>query len=155
MGQRTEFRRFEVGVPLRHTSVAVLLAMAVGLGACRTGSEDIRRWGTTVQGPRKLIAVLTHDKYSDEIRLEAAMTLVSMKPRNGRRVGIEGGDDQPGLMGALTQLPPNARAGLISKLVPALESEIKKPPPVTQGGQAAADPTVPYKDAAFALLTHD
>jgi hypothetical protein len=155
MGQRTEFRRFEVGVPLRHASVAVLLAMALGLGACRTGTDDIQRWGTTVQGPRKLIAVLTHDKYSDEIRLEAALTLVSMKPRNGRRVGIEGSDDQPGLMGALSQLPPSARAGLVSKLVPALEAEIKKPPPVVQGGQAAADPTVPYKDAAFALLTHD
>jgi hypothetical protein len=155
MGQRTEFRRIEVGVPSRHTILAVLLALGLGLGACRTGTDDIRRWGTTVQGPRKLIAVLMHDKYSDEIRLDAALTLVSMKPRNGRRVGIEGSDDQPGLMGALTKLPPSARAALVSKLVPALETEIKKPPPVAQGGQAAADPTIPYKDAAFALLTHD
>ena len=58
-------------------------------------------------------------------------------------------------MASLAQMPPAERAAIVTRLVPALEAEIKKPPPVAQGGQVAADPTVPYKDAAFALLTHE
>ena len=32
---------------------------------------------------------------------------------------------------------------------------MQKPLPSAQAGQAVADPTIPYKDAAFALLTHE
>ncbi len=134
---------------------AFLLALAVGTGACRTDKDNIHRWASTVQGPKKLIAVLTHDKYAIDLRVEAALALVSMKPRNGRRVGIDGSDDHPGLMTALSQMPPAARNAIVARLVPALEAEIRKPPPVAQGGQVAPDPSVPYKDAAFALLTVD
>jgi hypothetical protein len=134
---------------------AFLLALAVGTGACRTDEDNIHRWASTVQGPKKLIAVLTHDKYAIDLRVEAALALVSMKPRNGRRVGIDGSDEHPGLMTALSQMPPAARNAIIARLVPALEAEIRKPPPVAQGGQVAPDPSVPYKDAAFALLTVD
>jgi hypothetical protein len=39
-------------------------------------------------------------------------------------------------------------------MIPKLEEEMRKPPPKAQAGQPApADPTFPYKDAAFALLT--
>ena len=115
----------------------------------------MNRWASTVQGPKKLIAVLTHDKYPIDLRVEAALALIRMKPRNGRRVGIEGSDDQPGLMASLAQMAPAERTALVARLVPALEAEIKKPPPVAQGGQVAADPSIPYKDAAFALLKHE
>ncbi|HEY3499069.1 MAG TPA: hypothetical protein VGK73_30470 [Polyangiaceae bacterium] len=140
----------------RAFAVACFLSFATSVTACRTSNEDVRRWATTVQGPRKLIAVLTHDKYPLELRVEAALALVGMKPRNGRRVGIDGGDDQPGLIAALSQMAPATRASIVGRLVPALEAKIRQPPPVAQGGQAApADPSVPYKDAAFALLTSD
>jgi hypothetical protein len=99
--------------------------------------------------------VLTHDKYPMDLRVEAALALIRMKPRNGRRVGIEGSDDQPGLMASLAQMAPAERAAVVARLVPALEVEINKPPPVAQGGQVAADPSIPYKDAAFALLKHE
>src|SRR5687767_4620747 len=134
---------------------AFLLALAVGTGACRTDKDNIQRWSSTVQGPKKLIAVLTHEKYAIDLRVEAALALVSMKPRNGRRVGIDGSDDHPGLMTALSQMPPVARTAIVARLVPALEAETRKPPPVVQGGQVAPDTSVPYKYAAFALLTVD
>jgi hypothetical protein len=136
----------------------VLLSLVWALGAegCRTNADNIQHWATTVQGPKKLIAVLTHDKYPIELRVDAALALIRMKPRNGRRIGIDGSDDQPGLIASLTQLPPTTRTAIIAQLVPALEAEILKPPPVAQAGQATpSDPSVPYKDAAFALLTTD
>jgi hypothetical protein len=135
---------------------AVALFLALGTDACRTNADNIQHWATTVQGPKKLIAVLTHDKYPIELRIDAALALIRMKPRNGRRIGIDGSDDQPGLIASLTQMPPVTRQQIVSHLVPALEAEILKPPPVAQAGQAApSDPSVPYKDAAFALLTTD
>jgi hypothetical protein len=40
-------------------------------------------------------------------------------------------------------------------MVPKLEEQMRKEPPKAQAGQAAVpDPSFPYKDAAFALLTH-
>jgi hypothetical protein len=156
-GQTTKSATWSAGVRTRlgFFTGAALLALAVSTGACRTDKDNIQRWATTVQGPKKLIAVLTHDKYPIDLRVEAALALVSMKPRNGRRVGIDGSDDHPGLISSLGQLPPTARTAIVARLVPALEAQVKRPPPVVQGGQVAPDPSVPYKDAAFALLTHE
>jgi hypothetical protein len=140
----------------RFLSTFVLLgALAAGATACRTDSGNIKAWASKSQGPRKLVAVLTHEKYAMDLRVEAALTLVSMKPRGGRRIGIQGTDEQPGLIDALAQMQPAARGAIVTRLVPKLEEEMQKPLPAAQAGQAVADPTIPYKDAAFALLTHE
>lgn len=136
-------------------SLVLLGALAGGVAGCRTDSENIKAWASKSQGPRKLVAVLTHEKYPTDLRIEAALTLVSMKPRGGRRIGIQGTDEQPGLIDALAQMQPAARSAIVSRLVPKLEEEMLKPLPSAQAGQAVVDPTIPYKDAAFALLTHD
>lgn len=145
-----------LGAPLGRALGAAIMVTALGIGGCRTSNDDVHRWANTAQGPRKLLAVLTHDKYPLELRVEAALSLISMKPRAGRRVGIQGSDDQPGVVDALAQLPPAARNAIIGRLVPRLLEEMKRPLPVAQAGQPApTDPSVPYKDAAFALLTHN
>lgn len=137
------------------SSFVLLGALATTTVACRTDSDNIRAWASKSQGPRKLVAVVTHDKYAIDLRIEAALTLVSMKPRGGRRIGIQGTDEQPGLIDALTTMQPAERSSIVTRLVPKLEAEMLKPLPPAQAGQAVADPTIPYKDAAFALLTHD
>jgi hypothetical protein len=156
-GQTTKSATWSGGVRKNFGVFAgsLLLALAFSTGGCRTDKAKVERWATTVQGPKKLIAVLTHDKYPIDLRVEAALALVSMKPRNGRRVGIDGSDEHPGLITSLGQLPPAARTAIIARLVPALEAQVMRPPPVVQGGQVAPDPSVPYKDASFALLTHE
>ncbi len=134
--------------------VAAVLA-AAPLTACRTSADDIERWTHTAQGPRKLVAVLTHDKYSLEQRVEAAMALVRMKPRSGKSIGILGQDDQIGLLDALESLSPTDRLKIVTEMVPKLEAAMKQEPPKAQAGQPAPpDPSFPYKDAAFGLLTH-
>ena len=149
------FSSFGAGLARRTCILALPLVLAAFAPGCRTTPDDVNRWANTVQGPKKLVAVLTHDKYPTDLRVESGLALIRMKPRNGRRVGIEGSDDQPGLMASLAQMAPAERSVLVARLVPALEAEIKKPPPVAQGGQVAADPSIPYKDAAYALLKHD
>jgi hypothetical protein len=136
-------------------SIVLLGALAATSAGCRTDTGNIQAWGSKSQGPRKLVAVLTHEKYSTDLRIEAALMLISMKPRGGRRIGIQGTDEQPGLIDALAQMQPAARTAIVSRLVPKLEEEMLKPLPAAQAGQAVADPTIPYKDAAFALLTHE
>ena len=154
---RTERCSTVAGATAGRFVAAITVAAVLTLGqGCRTSEDDVHRWANTAQGPRKLVAVLTHDKYPIDLRIEAAETLVSMKPRGGRRIGIQGTDEQEGLVDALAQMAPAARSVLVSRLVPKLQAEMAKPPPVAQPGQATpADPSIPYKDAAFAILTHD
>ncbi len=144
-----------LGASTGRTLVVATAVVALSLGACRTSTDDVTRWAATSQGPKKLTAVLTHEKYPLDLRVEAAVALIGMKPRSGRRVGIQGGDDQPGLIAALGQLPPATRSALIAELVPRLEAEMKKPRPKPQGNEAPVDPGIPFKDAAFAILTEN
>lgn len=136
-------------VPGAVSVTALALALSLGLAAtgCRATADDIHRWGSTVQGPRKLLAVLTHDKYPMNLRVEAALTLIGMKPRAGTRVGIGS------LMGALSQLPTGERTKIVADVVPRITDEIRKPPKGKPEGRE--DTSIPYKDAAYALLTNE
>jgi len=147
-----------MGTGLRTSRVlsAWLLAAtcATALG-CRTSEADIHRWGETLNGPKKLEAVIRSDKYPLELRTEAALTLVRMKPRNGRRIGIEGGEDpeQTGIIAVLGSLPKDLRTKIVSQLIPQLDANIKDA--TARKATENQDTSFPYKDTIFALLTHD
>ncbi|MGC4066210.1 MAG: hypothetical protein QM784_16520 [Polyangiaceae bacterium] len=150
-----------MGTGLRSSRLLTALlfssAFVAGAGAvgCRTTESDVHRWGETQNGPKRLEAVISHDKYSDALRTEAAMTLVRMKARNGKRVGLEGGDDpeQRGLLAVLSSMPKETRGKLIGAMVPALEAGMRSPP--ADKASRRVDQSFSYKDAAFAILTHD
>jgi hypothetical protein len=133
---------------------ALLMASASAAGTmlvgCRVNDSDVRRWGTTEHGPDKLVAVLTHDKYDWPLRVEAALELMRMKPRSGRRVGINH------LVESLAQLTPDERKRIIDDMRPTLVAQMKLAPPVAAPGQAPPpDPSYAYKDATMAMLTYD
>jgi hypothetical protein len=69
--------------------VAMSSALAATATGCAVSNDDLKRWEGTERGPDKLYAVLTHAKYSDDVRKEAAMALIRMPSRNGQRVGIK------------------------------------------------------------------
>src|SRR5271165_1946148 len=69
--------------------LAGTLAALGGTTACAVSESDVHRWETTESGPEKLYAIVTHDKYSWPLREEAALSLVRMRPRNGKRIGLE------------------------------------------------------------------
>jgi hypothetical protein len=135
-------------------AVLAVTAAAACLPGCRTTNADVERWTETLNGPRKLVAVVTHAKYAPELRVAAAMALVRMKPRGGQHVGLQGEgeqSEQPGLLRALAGMPPASRAKIVSGMVPFLVRGMRGPAPAP----GASDPSIPYKDAAYALLTHD
>ncbi|MBN1607324.1 MAG: hypothetical protein JW940_11870 [Polyangiaceae bacterium] len=135
-------------------AVLAMTAATVCLPGCRATNADVERWAETLNGPRKLVAVVTHGKYAPELRVAAAMALVQMKPRGGQHVGLQGeGEqtDQPGLLRALSGMHPASRAKIVSGMVPYLVRGMTQPAPAPGG----SDPSIPYKDAAYALLTHD
>jgi hypothetical protein len=148
---------------------AVVLAMALGLGSlvittagCAVSESDVHRWETTEQGPRKLYAVVTHDKFAWNLRVEAALSLIRMKPRQGKNWGIpylvEGFKDEGGEFreGAIVALSPDARKQILEAMTPELVKQIKTPPPTKNpDGTRPPDTSTPFKDAAFAILSHD
>src|SRR5271165_555441 len=109
---------------------AVVAAAAALLGGvltvgCAVSESDVRRWETTEGGPEKLYAIVTHDKYSWSLREDAALSLIHMRPRNGKRVGLEylvlGYDTPLGkVQGALTVLTEEARKRIVDDIAPKL-----------------------------------
>lgn len=144
------------------TALAAALAMTLGASACRVAESDVKRWETTQRGPFKLVAVITHDKYSTDLRAEAALSLIRMPPRGGVRQGIsylvdkyKDEEGQP-REGALNELNEEARRQIVERMLPALVKELEQPPPAhTPDGRLPPDPSVPFKDAAFAMLIHE
>jgi hypothetical protein len=122
------------------------------------GEEGVRRH----QRPEKLYAIVTHDKYSWGLREEAALSLVHMRPRSGKRIGLEylalGLDTAQGkVQGALSVLTDEARRHIVDDIAPKLIDIIQQPPPpkAAEGQATPPDPSGPYVDAAFALLSHE
>lgn len=141
-GWRARFAGFAVGVAAAGSGLA-------GSG-CRVAEDDVHRWESTAHGPEKLRAVLIYDKYDTALRVESAMSLIRMKPRAGRRVGIVL------MVDSLASISPETRQVIVASLVPGIITELKKPPPIPQANQASPpDPSFPYKDAAYAMLTSD
>ncbi len=149
----------------RELSVAIALGtMCSGavVSGCAVSESDVHRWESTVRGPYKLVAVVLHDKYSWQLRIEAALALIRMPPRGGRRMGISylcekyKDDDMVDQDGALAALPEDARRKIVAGMVPAMIAEIQKPPPARKpDGTTEPDPSIPFKDAAFAMLSHE
>lgn len=124
-----------------------LIALA---SACAVGESDIRRWETTEHGPEKLYAVMTHDKYAAPLRAEAALSLIRMRPRGGQRVGLEN------LTRGLASLREDERRRVVGDIAGTLVEQMKQPAPQkTADGVIPPDPSFPFKDAAFALLSHE
>jgi hypothetical protein len=137
-------------------TLSLCLAAASGvatLSGCRVTENDVHRWETTEFGPLKLGAVVKHDKYPMPLRLESGMALIRMKPRAGRRVGIEK------LTDSLRDMQPDDRKKVVNGLVPMIIAQMDRPLPVQQGlapeERKGPDPSIPFKDTAYALLNND
>ena len=125
-------------------------AAVVPTTGCAVSESDVHRWEGTERGPEKLVAVLTHDKYSMQLRTEAALSLIRMKPRAGKRIGIDM------LVPALASLDDDSRRKVVIGMTPELVKQIEQPPPQKKpDGTMEADASIPFKDAAFAMMSHE
>lgn len=145
---------------LRGVLAAIVLSTA-GLSGCAVSASDVKRWESTERGPEKLYAVITHDKYAIALRTEAALSLVRMRPRAGQRIGLKylidgydaGADKIPGALAALKEEP---RQRIVVGMTPELVKQIGAPPPQRRAdGALPPDASIPYKDVAFGMLSHE
>jgi hypothetical protein len=148
-------------LPTVALGACVWVSSAASMG-CAVSESDAHRWETTENGPEKLYAIVAHDKYSWPLREEAALSLIRMRSRNGKRVGLEYliiGYDTPQARtpGALAVLGEEARRRIVDGISPKLVDAMQQPPPArsAEGAVVQPDPSIPYKDAAFALLSHE
>jgi hypothetical protein len=137
-------------------------AAVPGLSGCRVSEGDVHRWEMTERGPYKLVAVILHDKYSLPLRVESGLSLIRMPPRGGTRQGIRylvnGYTDEDGVdrQGALVQLGEETRKKIVNGMAPEIIRQIQADPPKKNpDGTMAPDPSIPFKDAAFAMLSHE
>ncbi len=107
-----------------------LLLSVVLLAACNVTSKDIETWKTTQKGPDKLAAVLLDDRYSPELRAEAALALAE--------IGQWDKYDK-----AMEAVEAESRRGVVNVLVPMLIENIHSgnapPSPPTSSQVAAKD----------------
>jgi hypothetical protein len=130
-------------------SVLGLATLTLATG-CRVDEDNVHRWESTERGPVKLVAVVEHDKYAYPLRTEAALSLIRMRPRAGRRIGIEL------LTNSLSDVPAEARQQIVDGMTPELVHQLQAPAPVKASENVIPpDPSIPYKDAAFAMLQHE
>jgi hypothetical protein len=149
----------------RASVVAIVLGTVAGaslVSGCAVSESDVARWERTERGPFKLVAVVTHDKYSWQLRIDSALSLIKMPARNGRRMGIpylcDKYTDEDGVEreGALIQLSEDSRKKVVDGMAPEMIKAMGAAPPVkSPDGTMPPDETIPYKDAAYAMLSHE
>lgn len=119
----------------------LLVALAAG---CKVAAEDIEHWKGTVKGPGKIVSVMLADKYTMELRTQAALALVDME-RTDR-------DGTAELQQALERLDETTRSELIRGMVGGLEALMKEGGAKPDGGPTPRQ--IRAKDAAFLLITY-
>jgi hypothetical protein len=127
---------------------AVLGALLVAAPACRVNKDDLKRWEKTLNGPDKLVAVLTHDKYEKDLRVEAAWSLVEMKKRGGQSVGLSR------LLDELEKMPAADRKEILDGLWKQIAPMVARPLEPAGDGRFS-DPSVTYKDATYAIYADE
>jgi hypothetical protein len=126
--------------------LALWTAAALLLVGCKVDSDDVEHWKNTVKGPTRLAAVIGSDRYSPELRTEAALAIVEMERSDVDALTI--------LKKALDDLrtdDPASSQTVVSGMVPRLEAILASDSP-TQNG---LDPVqVRAKDAAYMVIDY-
>jgi hypothetical protein len=137
---------------------ALVLGLLAPVTGCRITEDDVRKWEHLEHGPQKLQAVLYFPKYEEPLRLQAALALIRVPPHNyvDPFDNEQNSDGIQGLVKTLARIPKPQRDTIVNALVPEVVKELKKDPPVAQDDKhAPPDPSFPFKDAAYAILSYD
>jgi len=126
--------------------LTLCIAAALLLAGCKVDSDDVQHWKDTVKGPTRLVAVIGSDRYSPELRTEAALAVVEMDRSDVDALAL--------LKKALDDLrtdDPSASQQIVSGMVPRLETILANETPSTNG----PDPVqVRAKDAAYMVVDY-
>ncbi len=125
------------------------------LAGCKVTGEDIEYWKGTVKGPGKIVAVMLSDRYSMELRTQAAVALVEME-----RQDVEGVAELQTALQTLKASDAVAAKEIVQSMIPDIEKlmvgsqsgpskdEDRGPPPLQVRAKDAAYLLVQYADDA-------
>ena len=120
---------------------------ALAAPGCKVDSDDVQAWKRTVKGPTRLVAVLGSDRYSAELRTEAALAIVEMDRSDVDALTL--------LKRALDDLrgeDPMASRTIVTGMIPRLKALLAGEADSKNG---APDPTqVRAKDAAYMVIPY-
>ena len=121
----------------------VTFLVVLSLSGCKADSDDVDAWKETIKGPGRLAAVVGSDRYSDDLRSQAALAMVEMDRNDVSGLRL--------LKDALDQLrreDPEASELIVTSMVPRLEALL--------GEQADDDlpAQIRAKDAAYMVIPY-
>jgi hypothetical protein len=130
------------------TKIIVLCVAAVALLAgCKVNSDDVQHWKDTVKGPTRLSALIASDRYSLELRTEAALAIVEMDRNDVEALAL--------LKTSLDDLraeDPAATQQIVEGMAPRLQALLASEPEDEGNGP---DPVqVRAKDAAYMVISY-
>ena len=137
--------------PRSGASLGALVLLGAVIAGCKVNSDDLHRWERTEHGPEKLVAVLSHDKYDQNLRIEAGWSLIEMPKRQGQAVGVSGAKDGKDLLDQLIAMPATDRDQIMAGLWKRLQPKVGEPLQPGPDGKGWVDSSVVYKDATFTL----
>ena len=127
--------------------IIVLCAAGALLAGCKVNSDDVQYWKDTVKGPARLSALIGSDRYSLELRTEAALAIVEMDRNDVDALSL--------LKKSLDDLraeDPAASQAIVAGMVPRLQAllaseqsdESNGPDPVQVRAKDASYMVIPY-----------
>jgi hypothetical protein len=126
---------------------AGVLACGV-LTGCRVDSDEVEYWKGSVKGPTRLVALLGSDKYSNELRTEAALAMVEMD-----RNDVNGLALLDEALQELQQKDKPASEAIVTAMAPKLEAALAEEVP-TEEGAGPPEAQVRAKDAAYMVIPY-
>jgi hypothetical protein len=132
----------------RTTKIIILCSVVgVSLAGCKVDSDDVQHWKGTVKGPSRLVAVIGSDRYTLELRTEAALAIVEMNRSDVEALAL--------LKGALDDLrgdDPAASETIVGGMIPRLEALLSEEP--AEGDEGPDPAQVRAKDAAYMTIPY-
>jgi len=131
------------------TTKIIILCSAIGAlsAGCKADSDDVQHWKQTVKGPGRLVALIGSDRYTPELRTQAALSLVEMD-----RSDVDGLTLVKGALDDLRADTPEVSQTIVGGMIPRLEGLLSETP---DRADKSPDPTqVRAKDAAYMLIPY-
>ncbi len=120
------------------------MAVSALLVGCKADYDDVEAWKGTVKGPSRLMAVVGSDRYSDDLRAQAALASVEMD-----RSDVNGLQLLDRTLDQLSHEDAEATGTIVTAMVPRLQGLLE-----ADATETDLQAQIRAKDAAYMLIPY-